>query len=110
MSRLFYDTPSNWDWNKALPIGNGVLGAMVFGEADMEHYQFNEDSLWSGGPSNRINPDAKNNLDSVRKLIFEGKIHEAERLLKFAFTGTPQSQSAYQTAGDLYIDLMDTIQ
>ncbi len=110
MNRIYYKDPANWDWEKALPIGNGRLGAMVFGEADMEHYQLNEESVWGGGPMERINPDAKANLEKVRELIFAGKIPEAERLLKFAFTGTPQSQRPYQTLGDLYIDLMGTIQ
>ncbi len=109
MSELFYQKPANGDWEKALPIGNGKLGAMVYGESTMEHYQINEDSVWYGGPMNRINPDAKDNLEKVRKLIFDGKIPEAERLLKYAFTGTPQSQRPYQTMGDFYIDLMDTI-
>lgn len=109
MSRLYYDRPSGWNWEEALPVGNGRLGAMVFGEADMEHYQINEESVWSGGPMERINPDAKENLEKVRELIFAGRIPEAERLLKFAFTGTPQSQRAYQTLGDMYVDLMGTV-
>ncbi len=109
MSRLFYDKPAAGNWEAALPIGNGRLGAMIFGEEEMEHLQLNEESLWSGGRMDRINPDARQNLDRVRELIFAGRIPEAERLLKFAFTGTPQSQRAYQTLGDLYVDLMDTV-
>lgn len=109
MSRLFYQKPAGGDWEKALPIGNGRLGAMVFGEAETEHYQLNEESLWSGGPMNRINPDAKANLKEIRELIFAGKIPEAERLMKYALTGTPQSERAYQTLGDMYLDLMDSV-
>lgn len=109
MSRLYYDRPAGGKWEKAIPIGNGRLGAMVFGEADMEHYQINEESVWSGGPMERVNPDAKKNLAKVRELVFAGRIPEAERLLKFAFTGTPQSQRAYQTLGDMYVDLMGTV-
>lgn len=105
-----YDKPSSWDWEKALPVGNGRLGGMIYGEMDMEHIQLNEETVWSGGFRNRINPDAKSHLEEVRKLIFAGDIPEAEQLLKFAFTGTPQSEPAYQTLGDLYIDLMETVQ
>lgn len=109
MSRLWYKDSSDWDWNKALPIGNGRLGAMIYGEKTMEHYQLNEETVWSGKAMERVNPDAKKNLEKVRHLIFEGKIPQAERLLKYAFTATPQSERAYQTLGDLYIDLMDTV-
>lgn len=109
MSRLFYKKPAGWDWEKALPVGNGRLGAMIFGEDTMEHYQLNEDSVWSGGPMNRVNPDARSNLKKVRELIFAGKIPEAERLMKYAFTGTPQSERAYQPLGDMYLDLMDSV-
>ena len=109
MSYLFYKSPAGWDWNRALPIGNGRLGAMVFGEETIEHYQINEETVWFGGAMNRINPDARENLSKVRELIFAGRIPEAERLLKYAFTGTPQSERTYQTMGDFYIDLMDTV-
>ncbi len=109
MSRLFYRQPAEGDWERALPIGNGKLGAMIFGESTMEHCQINEDSLWSGGPMERVNPEARENLAKVRERIFAGEIPEAERLMKYAFTGTPQSERVYQTLGDLYIDLMDTV-
>ncbi|MCH5266019.1 MAG: glycoside hydrolase family 95 protein [Lachnospiraceae bacterium] len=109
MSRLFYIEPAEEDWEKALPIGNGRLGAMIYGEKTTEHYQLNEETVWFGGPMNRINPDARENLSRVRELIFAGKIPEAERLLKYAFTGTPQSERPYQTLGDMYLDLMDTV-
>ena len=58
MSQLFYYTPSGGDWNKALPIGNGKLGAMIFGEEHEEHFQLNEDSVWFGAKRNRNNADA----------------------------------------------------
>ena len=56
MSALFYTTPSHGDWNRALPIGNGKLGAMIFGEGTGEHFQLNEDSVWFGQKRNRNNP------------------------------------------------------
>ena len=104
MTALRYTTPSQGDWNKALPIGNGKLGAMIYGEGTSEHFQLNEDSVWFGQKRNRNNPDALANLDTIRNLIFEGKISKAEELCKYALTGTPQSQHTYQTLGDVYFD------
>lgn len=104
MSQLFYYTPSDGDWNKALPIGNGKLGAMIFGEEHEEHFQLNEDSVWFGAKRNRNNADARKHLDRIRELILNGKISEAENLCKYALSGTPQSQHSYQTLGDVYFD------
>ena len=104
MSRLFYYTPSGGDWNKALPIGNGKLGAMIFGEEHEEHFQLNEDSVWFGAKRNRNNADARKHLDRIRELILNGKISEAENLCKYALSGTPQSRHSYQTLGDVYFD------
>lgn len=102
--RTYYTSPAN-DWNKALPIGNGRLGAMVFGGIRDERIQFNEDSVWYGGPQNRINPDAKKYLPEIRRLIFEGKIAEAERLTVRAFTALPETMRPYQTLCDAYINI-----
>ena len=104
MSQLFYYTPSGGDWNKALPIGNGKLGAMIFGEEHEEHFQLNEDSVWFGAKRNRNNADARKHLDRIRELILNEKISEAENLCKYALSGTPQSQHSYQTLGDVYFD------
>lgn len=109
MSYLRYTTPAGWAWDRAFPIGCGKLGAMIFGGADSEHFQMNEDSIWYGGPLYRVNPDAKPNLSKVRQLIFDGRIHEAERLLKMAFSAVPQSERSYQTAGDLYLDFCESV-
>ena len=97
-------------WGEAYPIGNGRLGGMVFGQIDVEQIQLNEDSIWSGGPQNRINPDARGNLSKVRNLISNGKIPQAEELLRTAFSGTPQSQRAYQKAGDMEIRHLDVME
>lgn len=102
MSRLFY-LQEALCWGQALPLGNGRLGAMVYGGVDTEHLQLNEDTIWYGGPMDRINPDAKENLGMVRDLIFAGRIPEAEELLRYAFTGTPQSERPYQSLGDCTI-------
>lgn len=95
MGMLWFDEPSA-DWGKALPIGNGRLGAMVYGGIEKETLCLNQDSVWYGGFIDRINPDAYPNLEKVRGLIREGKISEAEKLLKYAFSGTPQSERPYQ--------------
>ena len=103
-STLWYKKPAHpQKWSEALPVGNGRLGAMVFGGADQERIQLNEDSIWSGGYRNRINPDAKGNLEKIRELLKQDKIHEAEQLSRFALAGTPEFQRAYQTLGDLLI-------
>ncbi len=98
--KLWYEKPAE-NWNEALPLGSGRLGAMVFGDPAREHLQLNESSMWYGRPVNRLNPDALPNLPKVRELIFSGKINEAERLLKRAFSGMPQSMQPYQTLGDM---------
>ncbi len=100
---MWYDTPAN-DWNEALPLGNGRLGAMVFGGINGEHLQVNEESIWYGGPMDRNNPSAREKLPIIRKLIMSGKIHDAERLCKQALGGTPQGMRIYQTLGDVDIN------
>ena len=101
--KLWYMTPAE-DWNETLPIGNGRLGGMIFGNTECEHIQLNEDSVWYGGAVDRNNPDAFSNLPRIRKLLFEGKIKEAEKLAVLAFSGVPESQRMYQTLGDLFME------
>lgn len=104
MYQITFDKPAA-DWNEALPIGNGRLGAMIFGSHQRERVQLNADSIWYGGPQERTNADAKANLPEIRKLLMEdGNIAEAQKLMTFAMSATPQSQRPYQTAGDLWID------
>ena len=105
--KMRYFTPSNWNWNNALPIGNGRLGGMVFGENEIEHIQINEDSIWGNSYHDRVNPKAKENLPKIRELIFAGKIPEAERLMKLSLTALPESQAFYQTAGNVFINLVN---
>ena len=104
MSELYYKKEAGWDWNAALPVGNGRLGAMIFGNAKTEKLQLNEDSLWYGGPMNRINKDALANLRKVRELILSGKISEAEELMLHSFSGNPPSMRPYAPLGELNID------
>ena len=104
MGKLTYTQPAS-NWNEALPIGCGRIGAMIFGEPGYERIQLNEDSIWYGGPQERPNPDAYNNLGKVREFILkDGNLGEAENLLRFAFSGTPQSERPYETAGDMNIE------
>lgn len=102
MSKLWYKNKANI-WEEALPLGNGRLGAMVFGGIEHEQIQLNEESMWYGALADRINPDAKENLPTIRKLIFAGRIPEAERLMKYALSGCPESQHPYQSLGNIYL-------
>lgn len=103
---LWYDKPAS-RWNEALPLGNGRLGAMVFGGMNIERIQLNEDSVWSGKQTDRNNPDCYGNLEEIRRLIFEEKTEEAEELASYAMTGTPQHSRPYQTLGNLNILFFD---
>src|SRR5690349_2508848 len=78
--KLWYDKPSGTTWENALPIGNGRLGAMVYGNVEKETIQLNEHTVWSGSPNRNDNPDALAALPQVRQLIFDGKQKEAEDL------------------------------
>src|SRR5213080_3610872 len=78
--KLWYNKPSGSVWENALPIGNGRLGAMIYGNVDSETVQLNEHSLWSGGPNQNDNPLAFDSLSEIRSLIFSGRQKEAETL------------------------------
>ncbi|MGQ1891663.1 glycoside hydrolase family 95 protein [Thermophagus sp. OGC60D27] len=98
--KLWYDKPAKV-WNEALPIGNGRLGAMVFGDPANEKIQLNEETFWSGGPSRNDNPKALEALPKVRELIFEGKYHEAEKMVNENMVAEQLHGSMYQTIGNL---------
>ena len=103
--RLWYDHPAQ-TWTQALPIGNGVMGAMVFGTPAVERIQLNEETIWAGMPNNVCNPEAKDYLPRVRQLIFEGRYAEAQALAneKVMPVGAGQNMGMpYQPFGDLYI-------
>ena len=103
MSKI-WDDKAAVEWEEAFPIGNGRIGAMIFGSPGSEHLQLNEESIWYGGPVNRLNPDMKENLPKIRELIFSGRIAEAEKLMWFTMSGCPKGQHPYQTLGDMTID------
>ncbi|MFP1131819.1 glycosyl hydrolase family 95 catalytic domain-containing protein [Asticcacaulis sp. W401b] len=97
---LWYREPAI-EWTEALPLGNGRLGAMVFGGVARERLQLNEDTLYAGAPYQPANPDGPPALPQIRKLIFEGKYVEAQRLIDAHFMGNPVRQVSYQTIGEL---------
>ena len=99
-SVLFYDRPAA-EWVEALPIGNGRLGAMVFGGIHQERLQLNEDTLWAGGPYNATNPAALAALPEVRALIERGEFAAAQQWADRKMMGQPRTQMPYQTVGDL---------
>ena len=82
VNKISFNSPAS-DWNEALPVGNGKLGGMIFGGPYTERIQLNEDSVWFGGMQDRLNPSAREKLPEIRKLIFEGRIKEAEELAAF---------------------------
>ncbi len=97
---LWYRQPAN-EWTEALPVGNGRLGAMVFGGISEERIQFNEETLWDGAPNDRYNPEALNALGEVRRLLFEGKNEEATKLAGEKMMGNPPRIKSYQSFGDI---------
>ncbi|MBA3686626.1 MAG: glycoside hydrolase family 95 protein, partial [Planctomycetes bacterium] len=101
---LWYRQGAQADWNAALPIGNGRLGAMVFGNVDDERIQLNEDSVWSGGARDRLNPDARAALPRIREMLATGRLAEAETLANRCLSGIPDSQLLYQPLADLWLD------
>jgi alpha-L-fucosidase 2 len=96
---LRYKTPAK-EWTEALPIGNGRLGAMIFGGVEQEHLHLNEDTLWSGPPKDWNNPRAKEVLPDVRRLLSEGRFLEADKLSREMLG--PYTQS-YLPMGDLHL-------
>lgn len=100
---LWYREPAA-QWTEALPLGNGRLGAMVFGGVGEERLQLNEDTIWSGGPSNRNNPGAREALPEVRRLLVAGQIQEAEALAGEGLLGIPPRLDCYQPLGDLWLE------
>ena len=96
---LTYDQPAT-RWTEALPIGNGRLGAMVFGGTEDERLQVNEGTLWGGQPHDYTNPDAFSRLDEIRGLIFAGKVNEAEKLAD-GVMGRPKLLMPYQPFCDV---------
>ncbi len=94
-------------WTEALPIGNGRLGAMVFGGAAEEHLQLNESTVWAGEKRDRINPLAHDGFLEARRLMLAGKIEEAEKVADEKIIATPRRMPPYQTLGDLRLRMLN---
>ena len=101
--RLWYDRPAS-KWTEALPLGNGSMGAMVFGGVEQARYQFNDDTLWVGAPHEYQHPGAHEHLDQIRSLLFAGKQKESERLAAETFMSVPLRQMSYQPCGNLILE------
>ena len=97
---LWYQQPAT-TWNQALPVGNGRLGAMVFGRVGHERIQLNEETLWSGGPYDPVVPGAARALPEIRRLLFAGEVARAHDLFGRTMMGKPYEQMKYQSLGDL---------
>jgi alpha-L-fucosidase 2 len=90
-------------WEEALPVGNGRLGAMIFGGVPVERIQFNEETLWTGKPRDYSHPGASGHLAAIRELLWEGRQKEAGELAMETFMSVPLRQEKYQPFGDLWI-------
>jgi len=104
---LSYQTPAK-KWVEALPIGNGHLGAMVFGGIEQERLQCNEHTVWNGRPRSYAHPGAAKSLPAIRALLAEGKQKDAEDLAMREFMSDPLRQAAYQPCADLWIETKET--
>ncbi len=101
--KLFYRRPAQ-TWPDALPVGNGRLGAMVFGNPVHERIQLNEESIWDGERRDRDNPRAGASVPEIRRLLFAGQVHEAETMALDDMLSIPPRMPCYQTLGDLHLD------
>ena len=100
--KLWFEQPAS-KWEEALPVGNGRLGAMIYGNPGEDHIQFNEETLWTGRPHDYSNEGASQYLGKIRELIWDGKQDEAEELALAEFMSVPLYQEKYQPFGDLWL-------
>src|SRR5688572_18626211 len=101
--KLWYDKPSEKVWENALPIGNGRLGAMIYGNVENEIIQLNEHTIWRGSPNRNDNPLALDSLAEIRKLIVAGKQKEAEQLSNRVIISKKSHGQMFQPAGELHL-------
>ena len=99
---LWYRQPGV-QWLDAMPIGNGIMGAMVFGGVPQERIALNESSFWSGRPHDYDDPNAGRFFAQIRDLVFAGRFQDAEKMADTHFYGVPAAQQAYQPLGDLLL-------
>jgi alpha-L-fucosidase 2 len=101
--KLWYKQPAGRVWENALPIGNGRLGAMIYGNTEKEIIQLNEHTVWTGSPNENDNPLALDSLDYIRQLIFEGKQKEAERVANRVIITRKSHGQMFQPVGNLQL-------
>ena len=94
--KLWYDEPAS-AWVEALPVGNGRIGAMVYGVPEREHLQLNEETLWAGQPNSNANGDVTDALADIRNLVFEGRYREAQDMVDAKVFHRTNHGMAYQT-------------
>ena len=104
---LWYRQPAK-KWTEALPVGNGRLGAMIFGGVNQARLQLNEDTLWGGGPYDSSHKGAGKALPEARKLIFDGKYRDADKVVGEKMMADPLNEMPYQTVGDLLLTFPET--
>jgi len=100
---LWYDKPAE-NWTEALPVGNGRLGAMIYGGTENETVQFNEETLWTGQPHDYAHEGAHEVLDELRQLLWDGKQAEAHKLGNERFMSQPFGQLCYQPFGNILLN------
>ena len=101
--KLWYNTSAGDTWENALPVGNGRLGAMIYGNVSKETIQLNEHTVWSGSPNRNDNPDALASLTQMRQLIFEGKQKEAEKLADKSIISKKSHGQMFEPVGSLHL-------
>src|SRR5699024_7307025 len=101
--KLWYDEPAS-RWEEALPIGNGRIGAMIYGRPAQEIIQLNEETVWAGGPNSNVNPAVKEVIPKIRELIFEGKYDEAQKLADQKVVPLGNNGMPYQPVGNLLLE------
>jgi alpha-L-fucosidase 2 len=98
--KLWYKSPAA-DWSQALPIGNGRLAGMVYGGPGDEQIQLNEESIYAGKRLDRVNPEARQSIPVIRRLLLDGKVKEAEERAEKNMLAIPRRQPPYEPLGDL---------
>jgi len=103
MQTLWYNKPAS-TWDTALPLGNGSMGAMCFGGTLQDRFSLNDDTVWSGGYLDRINPDAKSSMQTVRDLLRAGRFAEAEEMTEERILALPEGQRDYELLCELTLE------
>lgn len=106
MNTLLYDRPAD-AWEEAVPLGNGFLGAMVYGRTEKELIELNEDSLWTGTGLERRNPLSYDNIEEIRRLLKEGEVEAAQRLTERSMFSTTPHSNHYQPLGQVWLQFWD---